>query len=65
MNKMGLSLKIKSKDGQHILSELTLDSTIGVLKHKISEITKISEKSLSIKIGEILFNLQPLILSTS
>ena len=54
-NKMGFSLKIKSKDGQHILSELTVDSTIGVLKNKISELTKIPENTLTIKLGRNFF----------
>lgn len=47
----GFLLKLKSKSGQHVVSNLNPDTTIGVLKAKISEITQIPQDVLHILIG--------------
>lgn len=44
-------LKVKTKGGQHVVSDLTESETIGNLKTKISEITNIPANSLYILIG--------------
>lgn len=47
----GLTLKIKTKQGQHILKDLTGTDTIDTLKTKLSELTSISTDRLSVLIG--------------
>lgn len=47
----GFVLKIKTKDGQHIVSNLTSSETIGKLKSQIAELTNISADCLNIKNG--------------
>lgn len=45
------SLKIKTKKGQHIISNLCDTDAIGSLKEKIAELTKISKNSINILCG--------------
>lgn len=45
------SLKIKTKKGQHIISNLCDKDTIGSLKEKIAELTKIGRESINILCG--------------
>lgn len=47
----GFSLKLKSKNGQFVVSDLNAGTTIGDLKTKISQITQIQESYLHILIG--------------
>lgn len=47
----GLQLKVKTKQGQHVVSNLSEDETIGNLKTKISELTQIPADGLSVLIG--------------
>lgn len=47
----GFSLRVKTKEGQHVLSTLTETSTVGNLKTKITELTKIPEAGLNVLIG--------------
>lgn len=47
----GISLKLKSKSGQHVLNDLNGANTIGNLKTRISEITQIPEALLHILVG--------------
>ena len=37
--KMALTLRVKAKDGQHVVKQLTGQSTIGELKDHISKLT--------------------------
>lgn len=46
-----LSLKIKTKKGQHILTDLTDTETIGSLKEKISKLTLIPIELINILVG--------------
>lgn len=55
-------LKVKTKQGQHVVSDLTVDETIGKLKSKISELTSIPVDGLSVLIG---FPPKPLDLSAN
>ncbi|XP_055530290.1 ubiquitin thioesterase OTU1 [Wyeomyia smithii] len=49
---MSLSLKLKTKTGQqHIVSSLTRDSTVRILKDKITELTKIPSDLLHVVLG--------------
>lgn len=47
----GFMLKVKTKQGQHVVSNLTADETIGNLKSKISELTRIPSEGLSVLVG--------------
>lgn len=47
----GFQLKVKTKQGQHVVSNLSEDETIGNLKTKISELTQIPADGLSVLIG--------------
>lgn len=44
-------LKVKTKQGQHVVSGLTADETIGNLKTKISELTRIPTEGLTVLVG--------------
>lgn len=46
-----LQLRCKTKTGQHLLSGLNLDSKIGQLKDKITEVTKIPRGALIVRQG--------------
>ncbi len=48
---MTLMLRVKAKDGQHVLKQLTLQSTIGDLKEQISKLTNIPAMVLKILQG--------------
>ncbi len=48
---MALTLRVKAKNGQHILNRLTLESTLEELKNAISELTKIPGKAVKILSG--------------
>lgn len=58
----GFVLKLKTKQGQHVVDNLSADETIGNLKTKISELTRIPENGLSVRIG---FPPKPLDLSAN
>lgn len=58
----GFVLKIKTKDGQHIVSNLSTGETIGKLKLQIAELTNIPADCLNIKNG---FPPKPLDLSSN
>lgn len=47
----GLTLKIKTKQGQHILKDLTTTDSIDTLKTKLSQLTNIPTERLSVLIG--------------
>lgn len=47
----GFQLKVKTKQGQHVVSNLSGDETIGNLKTKISELTQIPADGLNVLIG--------------
>lgn len=55
-------LKVKTKLGQHVVSNMTPDETIGNLKLKLSELTRIPAEGLNILIG---FPPKPLDLSAN
>lgn len=62
-NKMGgFMLKVKTKQGQHVVSNLSADETIGNLKSKIAELTRIPADGLNVLIG---FPPKPLDLSAN
>ena len=46
-----LTLRLKTKDGQHVVNNLTLESTIDELKSKITELTKIPSTAVKILKG--------------
>ncbi|XP_031617851.1 ubiquitin thioesterase OTU1 [Contarinia nasturtii] len=58
----GFMLKVKTKQGHHVVNNLSADETIGNLKSKISELTSIPAEGLSVKIG---FPPKPLDLSAN
>lgn len=63
LSKMGgFMLKVKTKQGQHVVSNLSADETIGNLKSKISELTRIPAEGLNVLVG---FPPKPLDLSTN
>lgn len=47
----GFVLKVKTSRGQHLVDILSADETIGTLKSKISEITRIPAEGLNVLIG--------------
>uniref|UniRef100_A0A0K8TSL9 Ubiquitin thioesterase OTU n=1 Tax=Tabanus bromius TaxID=304241 RepID=A0A0K8TSL9_TABBR len=47
----GFSLKLKSKNGQHVVNDLDAATTIANLKAKVSEVTQIPQSVLHILIG--------------
>lgn len=47
----GFMLKVKTKQGQHVVSNLSADETIGNLKSKISELTRIPADVLCVLVG--------------
>jgi len=47
----GFSLKVKTKQGQHVVHNLTENTTVGNLKRTIADLTKISENCLHILNG--------------
>jgi len=58
----GFTLKVKTKSGQHVVSDLSENETIGNLKAKISELTNIPANSLNVLNG---FPPKPLDLSSN
>lgn len=58
----GFMLKVKTKQGHHVVSNLTADETIGNLKSKISELTRIPAEGLNVLVG---FPPKPLDLSAN
>lgn len=44
-------LKVKTKQGQHVVQNLSADETIGNLKSKISELTRIPADGLNVLVG--------------
>ena len=46
-----LTIRLKAKDGQHLLNKLTLESTLEELKRAISDLTKIPSETLKILKG--------------
>lgn len=58
----GFMLKVKTKQGQHVVSNLTPDETIGNFKIKISELTRIPAEGLNVLVG---FPPKPLDLSAN
>ena len=48
---MGFSIKLKTKTGQHVVSDLEKTTTIGNLKSKIVELTNIPSEALQAKLG--------------
>lgn len=58
----GFMLKVKTKQGQHVVSNLTADETIGNFKIKISELTRIPAEGLNVLVG---FPPKPLDLSAN
>lgn len=44
-------LKVKTKQGQHVISNFSADETIGNFKSKISELTQIPADGLNVLIG--------------
>lgn len=55
-------LKVKTKQGQHVVDNLSADETIGHLKSQISELTRIPADGLNVLIG---FPPKPLDLSAN
>lgn len=47
----GFVLKVKTSRGQHVVDILSADETVGTLKSKISEITRIPVEGLNVLIG--------------
>lgn len=47
----GFMLKVKTKQGQHVIDSLTANDTIANFKTKIAEITKISSDGLNVLVG--------------
>lgn len=58
----GFVLKVKTSRGQHVVNILSADETVGTLKLKISEITRIPAEGLNVLIG---FPPKPLDLSAN
>lgn len=58
----GFSLKLKTKQGQHVVSTLTADEKISILKSKISELTKLPAEGITVLVG---FPPKPLDLSAN
>lgn len=58
----GFMLKVKTKQGQHVVDNLSAEETVGTLKSKISEITHIPPEGLNVLIG---FPPKPLDLSAN
>lgn len=58
----GFMLKVKTKQGQHVVSNLNADETVGNLKLKISELTRIPTEGLNVLVG---FPPKPLDLSAN
>lgn len=58
----GFMLKVKTKQGQHVVDNLSADETIGHLKSKISELTRIPADGLNVLVG---FPPKPLDLSAN
>lgn len=58
----GFVLKVKTSRGQHVVNILSADETVGTLKSKISEITRIPAEGLNVLIG---FPPKPLDLSVN
>lgn len=58
----GFMLKVKTKQGHHVVSNLSADETIGNLKSKISELTRIPADVLCVLVG---FPPKPLDLSAN
>ena len=46
-----LTLRLKAKNGQHVVNKLTIDSSVEELKSIISELTKIPSRALKLKTG--------------
>lgn len=46
-----LILKLKTKDGQHVVKDLTVDTTLKHLKEVIEQLTQIPRDLLSLKLG--------------
>lgn len=51
MSNSSLKLRCKTKTGQHILTGLNQDSTVGLLKAKIAEVTKIPKDLVRVRHG--------------
>lgn len=47
----GLSLKIKTKDGEHILTDLTSNDTIDSLKKRLAQLTNIRPERMNVLVG--------------
>lgn len=47
----GFMLKVKTKQGHHVVSDLNPDETIGNLKVKLSELTRIPAEGLNVLVG--------------
>lgn len=60
--KMGYMLKVKTKQGHHVVNNLSADETIGNLKSKISELTRIPAEKVAVLFG---FPPKPLDLSAN
>lgn len=58
----GFMLKVKTKQGHHVVDNLSADETIGNLKSKIAELTKIPADGLNVLVG---FPPKPLDLSAN
>lgn len=58
----GFMLKVKTKQGHHVVNNLSADETIGNLKSKISELTKIPADKVAVLFG---FPPKPLDLSAN
>lgn len=58
----GFMLKVKTKQGHHVVDNLSADETIGNLKSKISELTRIPAEGLNVLVG---FPPKPLDLSSN
>lgn len=58
----GFVLKVKTSRGQHVVDILSAEETVGTLKSKISEITRIPAEGLNVLIG---FPPKPLDLSAT
>ena len=43
-----LTIRLKTKDGNHVVNQFTLESTLQELKQKISDLTKIPSRALRI-----------------
>lgn len=47
----GYTVKVKTKQGQHVLSDLDPESSVAGLKTRLFELTRIPEENLQIKTG--------------